>query len=74
MILMLCRVSKGTNVWLSKRVIFGKDGYSAMQRCTSYPMAACAAIIGSGALDDKVCLSYKDIPHKEFTEKLEILF
>ncbi len=74
MVLMLCKVGKGSSQWVSKQVLFGGHGWTAMQRCTSFPIAAVASIMAEGELDDMIYLTYSDLPYKKFNEKLEILF
>lgn len=44
--------------------------WTAMQKATAFPAAACASIISSGTLDDKSVLCYEDVPIEDMRKNL----
>jgi len=53
--------------------ILADEHFTAMQKGTSFPTAAVAAIMATGQLDDKPSLTYADVPLNEFNDRLKLL-
>ncbi len=50
------------------------DCFTAMQKCTAFPLATVASMIAKDKLPAKSVLSYEDVPYEEFDDILSKLF
>ena len=84
-VLMTAKVKGDDVTWYKENAIFADEKFSAMQKCTAYPISAVAYLMATGWFDKtkhqhrdwhepytKV-LSYSDVPYKEFLETLHEL-
>jgi saccharopine dehydrogenase-like NADP-dependent oxidoreductase len=84
-VLMTAKVTGGDVTWYKENAIFSDDKFSAMQKCTAYPISAVAYLIGTGWFDGAKhvhhdckelytnVLRYHDVPYGEFIPLLEKL-
>ncbi len=84
-VLMTAKVKGDDVTWYKENAIFSDEKFSAMQKCTAYPISAVAYLMATGHFNKtkqqhrdwnqpypKV-LSYSDVPYKEFLETLHEL-
>jgi len=65
-VLMMVSINGKTNGWK----VMHDDNWTAMQKATAFPAAACAALVASGEFDDKGLPTYADIPFDKMQENL----
>ncbi|MBC8416738.1 saccharopine dehydrogenase NADP-binding domain-containing protein [bacterium] len=84
-VLMTAKVKGDDVTWYKENVVFSDEKFSAMQKCTAYPISAVAYLMTQGRFDKtkhqhrdwdepypKV-LGYSDVPYKEFLSLLNEL-
>ena len=63
-----------TKIWRRELCVLHNDDWTAMQMATSWPAVAVAVCMAEGLMNDKApILTYADVPHKQFNEKLSLL-
>ncbi len=66
-------VTFGEKRWEKKFRILHDENFTAMQKTTGFGAAAVAAILGSGAMDDKRYANYVDVPAEGFRRNMNEL-
>jgi saccharopine dehydrogenase (NAD+, L-lysine-forming) len=85
-VVIMVEVKNGSGLtWKREHAIKCDDKFSAMQKCTAFPIAAIASIIGKGYFDDRKDerrgyyidrpnnLTYSDVPYEQFELNLKKL-
>ena len=84
-VLMTAKVKGGDVTWYKENAVFSDEKFSAMQKCTAFPIVAVGSLMAQGWFDkdksqhrdystpyDKV-LTYSDVPYDEFLNQLRVL-
>jgi saccharopine dehydrogenase-like NADP-dependent oxidoreductase len=72
-VLIAIEIQKGEKKWSKKFRVLSTQTFTAMQKTTGLGTAAVAAILGSGAVDGKINITYSDIASEDFVGNLEKL-
>ena len=84
-VLMTAKVKGGDVTWYKENAVFSDDKFSAMQKCTAYPISAVAYLMATGRFDKTLhqhrdwnepyptVLRYSDVPYGEFIPLLQKL-
>tara|TARA_R110002050_G_scaffold6130_1_gene25929 strand:+ start:2043 stop:3131 length:1089 start_codon:yes stop_codon:yes gene_type:complete len=85
LVIVRVELHKEKAMWKHENVVRSDEHFSAMQKCTAFPIASVADILTTGKLDDRVvqkrsgevklsnCLKYSDIDFDEFQGNLNTL-
>ena len=85
LVIVRVELHKEKAMWKHENVVRSDKHFSAMQKCTAFPIASIADILATGKFDDRIvqnrggdvklsnCLKYSDVPFDDFQGNLDTL-